>query len=83
MKVKIIVKAIKIYPNPTSGKVSIEIQKGIKTDITLSNLQGSILHEREDVVKYYSFNTDKIKKGTYLITIQSTVGKYSRKLVIE
>ena len=74
---------LKIYPNPTSDKVNIELPKGIVVNINLTDLKGRVIHQRKNVLKYHIFNTKDLAKGTYLIKIESTEGEYIRKLLIE
>ncbi|MEE2699944.1 MAG: T9SS type A sorting domain-containing protein [Bacteroidota bacterium] len=76
-------KQLKIYPNPTSGKVNVELPKGVVVDISLTDLQGRVIHQKEDVFEKYIFNTKEVAKGMYLIKVDSQKGKYSRKLLVE
>jgi len=72
-----------IYPNPTSGKVNIDLPKGEGFHFTLSDLQGRLVMQKENIAEKFVFDTKEISKGTYLIKLESVKGKYSRKLLIE
>jgi hypothetical protein len=74
---------ISIYPNPTSGKVNIDLPKGEAFHFTLSDLQGRVILQKENIAEEFIFDTKEISKGTYLIKLESVKGKYSRKLLIE
>jgi hypothetical protein len=74
---------ISIYPNPTSGKVNIDLPKGEAFHFTLSDLQGRLVLQKENIAEEFIFDTKEISKGTYLIKLESVKGKYSRKLLIE
>ena len=74
---------ISIYPNPTSGKVNIELPKGEVLQFTLTDMLGNIVLQKENISEKFIFDTKKISKGTYLIKLESVKGKYSRKLLIE
>ena len=76
-------KQLRIYPNPTSEKVNIELPKGIVADISLTNLQGKIMHQRENIFEKYTFTTKELSKGTYLIKVVSQQENYSKILLIE
>jgi len=76
-------KRISIYPNPTNGKVNITLPKGEDFHFTLSDLQGKLVLQKENIAENFVFDTKEISKGTYLIKLESVKGKYSRKLLIE
>ena len=72
-----------IYPNPTSGKVNIELPKGEVLQFTLTDLLGKIILQKDNISNKYIFKTKDFAKGTYLIKLENVKGKYSRKLLIE
>ena len=74
---------INLYPNPTNGKVNIVLPKGEDFHFTLSDLQGRLVMQKENIAEKFVFDTKEISKGTYLIKLESVKGKYSRKLLIE
>ena len=76
-------KQIIIYPNPTSGKVNIDLPKGEYFHFTLTDILGKVVLQKETISEKFVFDTKEISKGTYLIKLESVKGKYSRKLLIE
>ena len=76
-------KQIIIYPNPTSGKVNIDLPKGEYFHFTLTDILGKVVLQKETISEKFVFDTKEISKGTYLIKLESVKAKYSRKLLIE
>ena len=76
-------KRISIYPNPTNGKVNIDLPEGEDFLFTLSDLQGRIVLQEKNIAEEFVFDTKEISKGTYLIKLESVKEKYSKKLLIE
>ena len=74
---------ISIYPNPTNGKVNIDLPKGEAFHFTLTDILGKVVLQKENIAEKFIFDTKEISKGTYLIKLESVKGKYSRKLLIE
>lgn len=70
---------VKIYPNPTTGIVSIHVTKEI-SDIRINNILG----ERIDVkTKNKTFDISSFPKGVYLLNIEFTNGKIITKKIIK
>ena len=76
-------KQIAIFPNPTNGKVNIDLPKGEYFHFTLTDILGKVVLQEENIAEKFIFDTKEISKGTYLIRLESVKGKYSRKLLIE
>ena len=72
-----------IYPNPTSGKVNIDLPKREIFQFTLTDLLGKVVFQEDNISKKYIFETKDFAKGTYLIKLENVKEKYSRKLLIE
>jgi len=78
---------IKIYPNPASGTLNLEIPAEISSGsiISIIGLDGSLVRERliighESVSK---IDIEGISPGLYLLRIQSSDFQHSRKISIE
>ncbi|MCF8298812.1 MAG: T9SS type A sorting domain-containing protein, partial [Saprospiraceae bacterium] len=75
---------LKIYPNPTSGFVSIEYNQRKKATINIFNISGQLIHS-----EILSGNTTKqldlsnFSKGVYLIKISNDEMIETQKLVVE
>jgi len=75
---------LKIYPNPTSKTVNIEIPKGNKFDLTLIDVEGKVILEKKQISsRKLVLNTKKIRKGIYLIELKNVQNRYINKLVVE
>ena len=75
---------LKIYPNPTSRTVNIQIPEGKKFDLTLIDIAGKMVLEKKQISsKKLVLNTKKIRKGTYLIELKNVENRYINKLVVE
>jgi len=78
----------KIYPNPTHGQFSIELNASTQQQykIIVTNMMGNeVLSETKTSVKgfnHWSFST-RLQKGFYMLHIQTDNGNIARKLVVE
>ena len=78
-----------VSPNPTSGKLSLNIYAGSsqKTNVALYDLSGRLIStlfagNMNKGINKLSFHLE-IQKGIYLLNVQSTAGKNSVKLFVE
>ena len=75
-------KEISIFPNPTKGVLQIEISQDlIITHIALFDLLGRLVKDfnRED----RSLDISDLKKGNYVLNIETNKGTFSEKMVNE
>jgi len=80
---------IKIYPNPASNILQIEIQSNQNTSITLNiiDTKGSLMETKtitnsNDIINT-SFNVSKLAKGNYLLNLYDEAGMVSYKFIVE
>ena len=80
---------VKVYPNPTKGIVNINYTLEDSTDIMLSltNIQGQVISKTK-ISKTSGLQTDSIdlsslSNGMYFISIKSSNGNYSAKVIKE
>jgi hypothetical protein len=63
---------IRIYPNPTSGILKVEIlnlPNGAKTDLKIYNLSGLELINRQDLPSVFELDISRLKDGIYILRI--------------
>ncbi len=74
---------IKIFPNPTHGKLTIEVQNE-QAKFELYDLNGKLLISKELNSKVTNLDLQNIAKGLYLVKIKDLENKiYMQKLVVE
>ncbi len=75
---------IKIYPNPFSDKVIVELEPDLnnKMHITLINALGQVVYEvRETNQKYLEISTENLANGFYQLLISSGNKQTAKKLI--
>ncbi|MEL6969631.1 MAG: T9SS type A sorting domain-containing protein [Bacteroidota bacterium] len=78
-----------LYPNPTKGEVFIEIQASLAEDcqILFRDTRGrQLIWQQERLqagLNKYSFDTEPLPAGVYLVTIQTGEEIFHHKLVVE
>jgi hypothetical protein len=60
---------INIYPNPTNGKVTIDLPKNQQFNILLYEVNGRLINSWEQVNNQFVID-EKISRGVYLIKIK-------------
>jgi hypothetical protein len=79
-------KNIKIYPNPTSGTINIELQgfsDQSPTIFTLYDLSGKILQKQEASNDQLILDLSSYTKGVYILKIQSGTENKDWKIIKE
>jgi hypothetical protein len=80
---------VRIHPNPSNGKITLEMNKvnSDRYNLTINNLIGqTVYYINKDINCFFREDIDisKYGKGTYLITITNSSGKLiTEKLIIE
>jgi len=74
-EVKMDIAAIQIYPNPTRGRLNVEVNgRDGKASMQLSNTQGKVLIDREvslsGAFQRFSFQLEDLPAGIYLFTFK-------------
>ncbi len=76
--------SISIYPNPTSGIVTIELSNTLMTEITLNSIDGKLVHFKKTAnVNYYSLDLSSYEKGIYLLNLKTSEGEFITKKIIK
>lgn len=79
------VKALKVYPNPTTpGEITLELDGTDASIIRLYNTNGQLIKlQRNDFGKQIRFQTDNLSSGVYYIQAKQGQDMYVQKLVIK
>ena len=72
--------SIKLYPNPTTGILNIEMPEVKDATIFVYNLLGEVVVEIDKLSEFASINLAKLTEGTYFIKIQTTDQVITKKL---
>jgi ELWxxDGT repeat protein len=73
-----------IYPNPANEVINIKIKNEFNgSKITLNNILGEKVLEDEMTTNQLQINTNYLKSGVYLITIQNNNSQSTKKIIIE
>ena len=79
--------AIKIYPTPSDGNLSIETDRlvGQKANITVFDISGKIIwnHSISSFGPKEQIQLNNLNAGSYLMTVESEEQIYRRKIVLE
>jgi hypothetical protein len=74
----------KVYPNPTSGIINIEIPSLTeKTTLSVYDLQGRMVYTQETNQVENTISLEGIQDGVYLIQIDNTAGSITKKIVLK
>jgi subtilisin family serine protease len=75
---------ISIYPNPTTGKITIELSDKEIRSIAIVNLLGETLFHRKRVIQEskMEFDISNFAEGVYYISLISSDKKYLQKLIL-
>ncbi len=77
--------SIDIYPNPTKGKIFIELSHNNRESnlLTVYDLSGKAVHQNHFEDIYSTINLSDLTKGIYILKVQNTHTHYLQKLLIE
>ncbi len=65
---------IKLFPNPSSDKITIELEGIDAMDVSLLNTQGKILFQKSGQYDKYDINLSSYAAGTYFLSIITSEG---------
>ena len=73
---------ILIYPNPAHDQVFVELQKGIQTDIIVSDMRRNILYT-QTACNSITINMSRFASGFYLIKVKNADNVFSNLIFVE
>lgn len=76
---------LKIYPNPTTGIVNIDLGNAIldgKSVLNLYDIQGRIITTKEMNSSVDSLNLSNLSDGVYMLSIENGTSKTTKKIVL-
>lgn len=75
---------IKIYPNPSHGKITIECNRLYgKAHVTLFNQLGKLIHKTDfDPTRLFILEMAGLSSGMYYLVVRDEINTYSSKLII-
>lgn len=72
---------LKVYPNPASHNVNIEVENNQNMTVRIFNLPGQLMLNRESIGKT-NFSTSKWPAGVYIIEVRTATKIYTEKLIV-
>lgn len=73
---------LSVYPNPSSGLVTIELAAGIKGTLLVTDMTGKELMQKETVGSSFTLQIEIEEPGMYLFRLQTEQRSYFSKVVI-
>jgi hypothetical protein len=62
--------AIKLYPNPTIGKLTIEFDNTLQKSISLIDITGRVILNETTNISKFNYNLSDMAKGVYFVSIK-------------
>jgi hypothetical protein len=75
-------RTVSIYPNPANSNLNITAEKGM-TGIKIMNHLGQLVLNRETTGTSFNLNVDSYAPGVYFVTVITTEGTMTEKIVVE
>tara|TARA_R110001592_G_scaffold163037_1_gene396737 strand:+ start:12241 stop:13230 length:990 start_codon:yes stop_codon:yes gene_type:complete len=78
------ISALKMYPNPATNQVSIQLNDGTSGKVSVYNITGKLIVE-ETITnqKEANINTSNFAKGVYMVIFESKTAKQVNKLIVK
>jgi polyhydroxybutyrate depolymerase len=74
---------ISIYPNPSAGEITIQSKGPSVLSIRVLDFQGKLIHQVTQPVNLVRFQIPGRRPGWYLLEIQTTIGSFHRRLLLQ
>ena len=73
--------SIKVYPNPTSGKITIEAVG--MTEVSVYNTLGQCVLQKEVSGELTTVNLQQVSEGLYLLRVKTVEGFISKRITLK
>ena len=72
-----------LYPNPTTGNVSIELPEDTESEIKVIDITGKLVYASNQYGYFLQVNLEHLPTGVYVVHIRQSGEVYSEKLVLQ
>ena len=72
-----------VYPNPTNGVFTIELDNNVKYDVTVNNVLGQTVYTTSTTSMNTIIDLSNFEKGIYIIELKNNTSAYTEKVIIE
>ena len=72
-----------VYPNPTNGVFTIELDGNVKYDVTVNNILGQTVYATSTTAMNITIDLSSFEKGIYTIELKNNSGTYIDKIIVE
>jgi hypothetical protein len=72
-----------VYPNPTNGVFTIELDGNAKYDVTVSNVLGQTVYTTSITTMNTTIDLSGFEKGIYTIELKNNTSTYTEKVIVE
>lgn len=76
---------MRLYPNPSNGSFAVHVyDDSYISRVSIRNLSGMLLHTEKPIdAKFVNLcSVNKLERGTYLVDIETTLKRYTQKLIV-
>ncbi len=74
--------SIKVYPNPSDGKINIQSDE-VFSNVKVLNMLGQTVYNVTITANNYSFQTTELVPGVYILQLQTKNGIVNRKISVK
>ena len=72
-----------VYPNPTNGVVTVELDDNVKYDVTVNNVLGQTVYTSSTTAMNTIIDLSSFEKGIYTIELKNSNTTYAEKVIVE